>query len=78
MSHNQGASPMLTLRTPRKDDFFESRIEPKPKPQLVQLVQAVESLNQEISECDKEIEKWTWQKHRIKNHFMRIFRNVKA
>lgn len=67
---------MLTLRQPCKEDFFESRLQLKPKPKLAQLIQAVESLNQEISECDQEIEQWTWKKHRIKNQFLRIFRNV--
>jgi len=65
----------MLLRTPHKDDFFESRIEPKPKPQLVDLTQVVESLGKEISECDQEIERWNWKKQRIKTIFGKI-RNI--
>lgn len=67
---------MLTLRTPRKDDFFESRIEPKPKPQLAELMQAVETLGEEISECDQEIQRWRWKKQKIKTQCWSVFRNI--
>lgn len=67
---------MLALRIPRKDDFFESRIEPKPKPQLVELMLAVESLGQEMSECDQEIQRWRWKKQKIRNQCQSVFRNI--
>ena len=69
---------MLTLRTPNKNDFFESRIEPKPKPQLTQLMHAVETLNQEIKECDQEIQRWNWQKHKIRGQFQKVVSKVKG
>ncbi len=66
------------LRTARsKDDYFESRFEPKPKPDLSVLAQAVEHLNQEISECDKEIELWQWKKGKISSQIHRAFQSIK-
>ncbi len=69
---------MLALRTPRKSDFFESRIEPKPKENLAELTQAVEALSQEILECDQEIERWQWKKSRIKSHVKKVAENAKV
>lgn len=69
---------MLSLRTPHKDDFFESRIEAKPKPPLTQLVQAVEDLHQEISECDQQISRWTWRKRKITSQCKDIVDKAKS
>lgn len=68
---------MLALRIPTKDDFFESRIETKPKPQLSQLIQSVEMLNQDIAECDQEIYRWQNKKHRIRSQVRNVFEKVK-
>ena len=68
---------MLALRIPTKDDFFESRIEPKPKPQLAQLIQSVETLNQDIAECDQEINRWTNKKNRISSQVRTVVEKVK-
>ncbi len=68
---------MFALRIPTKDDFFESRIEPKPKPNLAQLIQAVESLNQDIAECDQEIYRWQSKKNRISSQMRSVFEKVK-
>jgi hypothetical protein len=69
---------MLTLRTLTKDDFFETRIEQKPKPQITQLMQVVENLNQDIAECDQEIQRWQWKKHKIRNQFIHVVNKVKG
>jgi hypothetical protein len=69
---------MLALRIPKKDDYFEARVEQKPKPELGQLLQVVESLNQDIAECDQEIKRWQWKKHRIRDQFRNMFDKVKA
>lgn len=71
--------PMLEqLRTARsKNDYFESRFEPKPKPALCELAQAVEQLNQEISECDQEIERWQWKKGKISSQIHNAFQSIK-
>jgi uncharacterized coiled-coil DUF342 family protein len=68
---------MLTFRTPTKDDFFESRIETKPKPQLSQLIQSVETLNQDIAECDQEINRWTNKKHQMRSQVRSVVEKVK-
>jgi len=68
---------MLALRIPNKDDFFESRIEAKPKPNLSQLIKAVETLNQDIAECDQEIDRWQNKKQRIRSQVRSVFEKVK-
>jgi len=69
---------MMTLRTPRKTDFFQSRIEPKPKPPLSQLTQAIENLSQEINECDQQISRWRWKRQKIASQYKGIAEKVKS
>ena len=67
----------MLLRNAAKEDFFETKYEEKPETAaLGNLMSAVDELNNEISYCDKEIQKWQENKRSIKDRFLRILNGI--
>ncbi len=72
----------MLLRTVSKDDFFEARLEDKPAPKekevvpLGNLMSAIDTVSEEISVCDNEIQKWQSRKTVIRNAFQRILKAI--
>ena len=64
----------MLLTTPGKDDFFKTRLRKLPEESLNKLNVAIQEINQEINQCDAEIEKWQGERGRMKNYFLRILK----
>jgi hypothetical protein len=67
----------MLLRDVAKEDFFETKYEEKAEMEaLGSLMSAVDELNNEISYCDKEIQKWQENKRSIKDRFLKILNGI--